>query len=114
MRVDLQMAIIYSEHHQRRRPFLLTRLMMVTGEVLSGDMSFKVAKRILSNDGKFFECTYTLMNEHNEILGFWFCRSKSILQVGLPPHTCILVQTDMLSITWGLNEAKLTNYVWVL
>ena len=54
---------------------------MITGEVFRGDMSFKLAKKVLCEGVKYFECTYSLANEFNEIAGTWMCRNKSLNQV---------------------------------
>ena len=52
----------------------------------------------------FFDCTYTLMNEFDEILGFWFCRSKSILQVNYPPRF-------VLNMCWYVDIGMLVYFV---
>jgi len=46
--------------------------MMITGSILKGDMSFKMAKKIMADGGGQFDCIYTLMNEYGQILGYWF------------------------------------------
>jgi len=38
-------------------------------------------KCLLRAGGKAFEAVYTVMNEFNQILGSWFCRSKSLDEV---------------------------------
>jgi hypothetical protein len=76
----LQLEIALADH-VRRREFLTTRLMMGTGDVLRGDMSFKITKKVYCEGSKYFECAYTVMNEFNEVLGTWFCINKSLKQV---------------------------------
>jgi len=77
-----QLAIALADHN-RRRTFLTNRMMMIMGNVLRGDMSFKLAKKVLIEGQQFFECTYTSSNEFNEILGTWMCRNKSLNQVNI-------------------------------
>ena len=71
----LAVALAY---HRHRRPTLLRRLMDVTGRILKGDMSFKLAKKIRCARTGQYTCVFSLMNEFGEILGYWFCRSKSL------------------------------------
>ena len=74
----LAIALAY---HRHRRPVLLRRLMQVTGRILKGDMSFKLAKKIRCARTGQYTCVFSLMNEFGEILGYWFCRSKSLAGV---------------------------------
>ena len=64
----------------RRKRLLISRVMMATGEVLSGDMSFKVAKHICVGNVKY-GATWSVMNEFGELLGVYFCRTKSLAEV---------------------------------
>lgn len=45
-------------HHRFRRPTLVSRLMMVTGRILKGDMSFKLAKKIRCERAGQYECLH--------------------------------------------------------
>ena len=71
----------------RRKRLLMSRVMMVTGEVLSGDMSFKVAKHVCVGNVKY-GATWSVMNEFGELLGVYFCRTKSLHEV-VPAHTLV-------------------------
>ena len=73
-------AVVLAQH-KRRRPWLVSRLMMITGAILKGDMSFKMAKKIWADGRGQFESIYTLMNEYGQVLGYWFCRNKSVQQL---------------------------------
>ena len=68
-------------YHRFRRPTLISRMMMVTGRILKGDMSHKVPKKIRADRLGQFTALFTLMNENTEILGYWFCRTKSVEQL---------------------------------
>ena len=68
-------------YHRLRKPVLTSRLMMVTGRILKGDMSHKVPKKIRADRFGQFTSLFTLMNENGEIAGFWFCRTKSVEQL---------------------------------
>ena len=71
----LAVALAY---HRFRRPTLIRRLMMVTGTILKGDMSFKLAKKIRCDRTGQYVCVFSIMNEHGEVLAYFFCRSKSL------------------------------------
>ena len=79
-RAQYLQAIVLAQH-KRRRPWLVSRMMMITGTILKGDMSFKMAKKIWADGGGQFESIYTLMNEYGQVLGYWFCRNKSVQQL---------------------------------
>jgi hypothetical protein len=66
--------------HNRLHSFLTTRNMMVLGEYLRGDNSFKLAKKIMSDGTRPFLCVYTVLNEYNEVLGSWCSRTSSLDQ----------------------------------
>ena len=56
-------------------------MMTGKGEILSGDHTFKCAKIVISKGEKLFEAQYTLMNEDNVVIGFWFTHSKSLEEI---------------------------------
>lgn len=58
-----------------------TRMMMVTGDTLRGDMTFKLAKKCFADGYRPYESVFTVMNEYNEVAGTWACRTKSLDQV---------------------------------
>ena len=64
----------------RRKRLLTQRIMMVKGEVLSGDMSFKVVKH-LNVAGVTYAACWSVMNEYGQVLGVYFCRTKSLAEV---------------------------------
>eukprot|EP00951_Prasinocladus_malaysianus_P016895 scaffold132287_cov33-Prasinocladus_malaysianus.AAC.3 len=74
------LSITLAFHRFRRKP-LVARMMMITGQILKGDMSFKLAKKIRADRTGQYTCVFSLMNEYGEILGYWFCRTKSILHL---------------------------------
>ena len=53
-------------------------MMAVTGGVLCGDHTFKIAKIPTIDSKPVFEAAYHLMNEFGQVLGFWFCHKSSI------------------------------------
>ena len=67
--------------HNRLDKFLRTRNMMILGDYLRGDNSFKLAKKIMADGVRPFLCVYTVMNEYNEVCGSWCCRTSSLEQV---------------------------------
>jgi hypothetical protein len=60
----------------RLLPIYRARLMMITGDVLKGDYTFKLAKKVQCEGGTPFDAVYSVMNEYNEVLGSWFLRGK--------------------------------------
>lgn len=50
----------------------------ITGRILCGDHTFKIAKIPTLGYQRVFEAMYTVMNEYGQILGFWMVQSKSM------------------------------------
>ena len=73
--------------HNRLDKFLRTRNMMILGDYLRGDNSFKLAKKIMVDGVRPFLCVYTVMNEYNEVCGSWCCRTSSLDQVRPALHS---------------------------
>ncbi|KAI3639550.1 hypothetical protein MIR68_002244 [Amoeboaphelidium protococcarum] len=53
-------------------------LMAITGRVLSADHTFKIAKIVKLDHQQLFGACYTIMNEFNMVMGYYFVNSKSI------------------------------------
>jgi hypothetical protein len=70
-----QTAVVLADS-ERLAPYYKTRLMMITGDVLKGDHTFKMAGKVHADGGRPYEAVYTLMNEFNQVLGSWLLRSK--------------------------------------
>jgi hypothetical protein len=66
---------------ERRMPYYHRKLEMVSGKMLSGDHSHKIAKVILIEGKRGFQGLYTVMNEFGKIVGFWLVNSTNMREV---------------------------------
>ena len=55
----------------------------IPGTILKCDHTFKVAKVPNQRGTRLFEALLTVMNEKNQILGYWFTQTKSLEEVRL-------------------------------
>lgn len=57
-------------------------MQLITGQRLKSDFSFKVVRKVYVNGVRPYECTLTIMNEYNQVVGQWHCLSKSMHDEG--------------------------------
>lgn len=50
-----------------RQDWLALRMQLIDGRFLKNDLSFKVARKILVDGERVFDCTETIMNEFNQV-----------------------------------------------
>jgi hypothetical protein len=56
-------------------------MMSLTGTILRGDHTFKVAKVPFQDHQRIFQAMYSLMNEYGQILGYWMVNCKSLNEI---------------------------------
>jgi hypothetical protein len=61
--------------------FKTRSLMSLTGTILCGDHTFKVAKVPFSGHQRMFEAMYSMMNEHGQVVAYWMTSSKSLWEI---------------------------------
>ncbi|KAI3650243.1 hypothetical protein MP228_004907 [Amoeboaphelidium protococcarum] len=54
------------------------QIVATTGNVLSGDHTFKAAKVPISKSQQIFEGLYSLVNEFGQVIGYWLVAGKSL------------------------------------
>jgi hypothetical protein len=54
---------------------------MVLGSALRHDASYKAAAHVYCDGTRPYVCTFSCMNEFNQILGYWNCTSSSLSKV---------------------------------
>lgn len=62
-------------------PYYQRKLEMVSGRMLSGDHSHKIAKVILIERKHGFQGLYTVMNEFGKVVSFWLVNSTNMKEV---------------------------------
>jgi hypothetical protein len=65
----------------KQETHLISRMMGVRGRILKCDHTFKMAKIIKVNRDKPFAALFSVMNEFNEIVGFWLASTKKISEL---------------------------------
>lgn len=61
---DGQTRVVYQGGRQE---WLALRMQQIDGRFLKNDLSFKLAKKILVDGERVFDCTETIMNEFNQV-----------------------------------------------
>ena len=67
----------YMRYAFSRWNFVRKSIQRVGGKYLRGDHSFKLVKKMVVEGERPFVAIYSVMNEYSEIVGYWFCRTKS-------------------------------------
>jgi hypothetical protein len=62
-------------------PYYQRKLEMVSGRMLSGDHSHKIAKVILIEGKHGFQGLYTVMSEFGKVVSFWLVNSTNMNEV---------------------------------
>jgi hypothetical protein len=66
---------------EQRMPYYQRKLEMVSGRMLSGDHSHKIAKVILIEGKHGFQGLYTVMSEFGKVVSFWLVNSTNMNEV---------------------------------
>lgn len=68
--------------HLKESTDLKTRyIASLTGSVLCGDHTFKVAKVPHANFERVFEAMFAILNEFGQVIGYWMVCSKSLTEI---------------------------------
>lgn len=78
----------YAIHGRKSQNFKHQHNMGITGDILSGDHTFKIAKVPCSNFERIFDAMFSVMNEFGQIVGYWMVCSKSLKEI-MPELTAI-------------------------
>jgi hypothetical protein len=72
---------VYSNRQDDKAYFLDVHMAMLSSSILKGDKSYKVTKVVFKDGCRSFDSLYTVMNERNQIVAQYFCRSASMKEV---------------------------------
>lgn len=72
---------VFKTEAEKLERHLICRMMQLTGRILKCDHTFKMAKIIKVNGVKPYEALFCIMNENNEIIGFWLAPTTKISEL---------------------------------
>ncbi len=69
------------EDLKKCEPAIVAQIASQTGKILKLDHTFWGAKFVGGGSEKYFTSILTVMNERSQLIGMFFCTSKSLLEV---------------------------------
>ncbi len=75
---------VYRESEMKEYRTRLMRIQSTTGQILRGDHTFKMAKISQTNQAKLFTGLFNVVNERNQVIGYWLTTSKSLTELKEP------------------------------
>ncbi len=70
-----------------------------------GDQTFKVAKISKEDNAQVFMGLYSVMNEKNQVIGFWLMTTKSLYEISAPmkkvPLSLVIISNAIVERTVG-------------